>query len=69
MISPTIIGERLLNLLTEKNVSREEEALAVGVSSSAVAMYETGRRIPRDTVKLRIAEYFGESIESIFFAQ
>ena len=69
MISPTIIGERLLNLRTEKNVSREEEALAVGVSSSAVAMYETGRRIPRDTVKLRIAEYFGESIESIFFAQ
>lgn len=39
------------------------------ISKSALAMYERGERIPRDEVKIRIAQHFGVSIESIFFAQ
>ena len=40
----------------------------MGVSFSALCMYETGRRIARDEVKLRLAGYYGVPVEDIFFA-
>ncbi len=47
--------------------SREEVALACGVSSSAISMYETGARIPSDDVKQKIATYYGKRVGEIFF--
>ena len=41
-------------------------AKALGISVSALSMYEQGNRIPRDEVKIRMAEYYGISIESLF---
>lgn len=60
------IGERLRKLRGEK--SREEVAYANGISVSALTMYETGQRIPRDEIKVKLSTYFGVSIISIFFA-
>lgn len=50
--------------------AESQQALAdkLNISKSALAMYERGERIPRDEVKVRIAQHFGVSIESIFFA-
>lgn len=50
--------------------AESQQALAdkLKISKSALAMYERGERIPRDEVKIRIAQHFGVSIESIFFA-
>lgn len=59
------IAGRLLELRGERK--REEVALAVGISSAALCMYETGNRIPQDEIKLRLAEYYGVSVDSIFF--
>lgn len=59
------IAKKLVALRAEK--SREEVAKAIGVSLSAMAMYETGARIPRDETKKRIAKYFGVTVEEIFF--
>ena len=59
------IAERLLKL--RGNKSREEVANAVGVSVSAISMYENGERIPRDAIKLRFAEYYQKSVQEIFF--
>ena len=42
-------------------------AKAIGVSVSALAMYENGARIPRDETKRRIAEHYGRSVGEIFF--
>ena len=39
----------------------------VGISLSALSMYETGQRIPRDEIKLKIARRLNTSIESLFF--
>ena len=39
------------------NTSREVVAGAVGISVSALGMYEQGRRIPRDEVKVRLARF------------
>ena len=60
------IGKRLVSLRGARR--REEVAKAVGVSFSALCMYETGRRVARDEVKLRLADYYGVPVESIFFA-
>lgn len=61
-----IIGERLRALRGE--TTRAELAEALGVSVSAITMYESGDRIPRDEIKLKIANYFNASVEQIFFA-
>ena len=62
-----LIGKKLIDLRREK--SREEVAIDLKVSYSALQMYENGERIPRDEVKIRIANYFGVSVQSLFFEQ
>lgn len=61
------IGSRIRTLREGQNLSHESLANGLGVSMSAVAMYETGKRIPRDEIKIRIADYFHVPVESIFF--
>lgn len=60
-----MIAQRLLELRGEE--SRETVAAAVGVSVSAISMYENGERIPRDDVKIRFAKYYKKSVQEIFF--
>ena len=47
--------------------SAKEVANACGISTSALAMYETGKRIPKDTIKIRLAKYYNVSVETLFF--
>lgn len=51
------------------NLSQNEMAERLGISSSALAMYERGERIPRDEVKERIAHYFGLTVGALFFEE
>ena len=59
------LGQRLKALRGDK--SRDSVAIAVGISSSALGMYENNMRIPRDDVKKKLADYYGTSIQSLFF--
>ena len=61
------IGKRLTALRVLKNETQKTVAEAIGVSESSLAMYESGERIPRDAVKIRIAKHFCVSVQSIFF--
>lgn len=61
-----LIGKRLRDL--RGNVTQNETANALGISISALAMYENGNRIPRDEIKLKIAKHYGKTVEEIFFA-
>lgn len=63
----TQIGEELKTLRGDR--PREEIALAVGVTVSAIAMYESGARMPRDTVKTALAEYYGKTVGDLFFGE
>ena len=63
----SVIGKRLLDLRTKSKKTGEEVAIACGISRSALTMYETGARIPRDEIKVKLASYYGASVESIFF--
>lgn len=65
MIDAKIIGERLQILRGTK--TREEVANAVGVSISAMSMYENGERIPRDGIKIAFSRYYGKTVQEIFF--
>lgn len=47
--------------------TRKEVAEAVGISVSALQMYENGARVPRDETKIKIADYYGTSVGDIFF--
>lgn len=58
-------GEMLKLLRGEK--TQEEIARAIGITKSSWAMYERGERTPRDEVKVQIAQYFGKTVQEIFF--
>lgn len=59
-------GKRLIALRGDK--SQETVAKDVGISTSALGMYETEQRIPRDEIKIALAKYFNTTVEAIFFA-
>ena len=60
-------AEKLKKLRDQKGISQLELSKKIGVSPSSITMYEQGERVPRDSVKIKIADYFGVTVESIFF--
>lgn len=61
------VAERLV--AARGNRKREEVAAAVGVSLSAIAMYESGGRVPRDETKIKLADYYNTTVQELFFNQ
>ncbi len=59
------MAKKLIKLRGSK--TREIVAKDIGVSISALAMYETGKRIPRDEIKVKLSKYYKTSVEDIFF--
>lgn len=59
------VGTILKNL--RGNLSQKEVAEAIGITKSAWAMYERDERMPRDEVKIRIADFFDTPVQEIFF--
>jgi hypothetical protein len=64
-INAFAIGERLKRLRGDRTLKEVSER--VGISESALSMYENGARIPRDEIKIKLANYYKETIQSIFF--
>ena len=60
------IGERIRQLRGDKTVNTVASALKI--SDSTLRMYESGERIPRDCTKIKIAQYFGITIEELFYS-
>lgn len=58
-------GAKLKELRGAK--SQQEAAAGIGITKSALAMYERDERVPRDEVKAKIAAYYGVSILFLFF--
>lgn len=66
MINPIKVGKRLIVL--RGNKTQEKVASDCGISTSALAMYETGKRMPRDEIKVKLARYYNTTVEELFFA-
>jgi putative transcriptional regulator len=71
LINTQLVGRRKImnNKLVKLRGTRtqEEIANAIGISISAIGMYETGQRVPRDEIKVKLANFYNVSIESLFF--
>ena len=64
-MNPKAIGRRLVELRGIK--TEDEVSKALGISRSALCMYETGERIPRDPIKIKIANYYNKTVQELFF--
>lgn len=67
MFDRSLIAKKLTELRQKKQKTQQEVASALGLSVSAIAMYEAGVRIPRDEVKLALAQYYQTTVGYIFF--
>ncbi|MBR2080042.1 MAG: helix-turn-helix transcriptional regulator [Oscillospiraceae bacterium] len=67
MKSAKEIGKDLVALRGDS--SREYVANAVGVSVSALQMYENGERRPRDETKCALAKLFHTTVGALFFGE
>ena len=59
------VGERLVKL--RGNRTQQEVADTVGISVSAMGMYERGERIPRDEIKIKLAKEYNTTVQDLFF--
>ena len=64
-MNPEKIARELVELRGNKTI--KEVADANGISVSALSMYEAAKRIPRDEIKVRLADYYGVDVSSLFF--
>ena len=55
-------GIRLKELRNEKKLNQDELANILGISPSAVGMYERNQREPDDEMKFKIANFFNVSV-------
>ncbi len=56
-------AQRLEKLRTEKNISRVELAGKMGLPKLSVEKFETGRLTPSKDQQLKLAKFFGVSVE------
>jgi transcriptional regulator with XRE-family HTH domain len=59
------IGARLRELRGDR--SQQEVAAALGLTAMAISSYERGERVPLDKIKIQLAEYYGKTVQEIFF--
>lgn len=57
-------GERLVELRGER--SQAEVAKAVGIATSTLGMYETEQRVPGDSIRVALANYFRTTVQKNF---
>lgn len=49
-----------------KDITQQDLAVAVGVSRQTINSIEAARYVPSTVLALKIARYFGKSVEDIF---
>lgn len=62
-----------MNELTElrktHNLSQKELAEKLGLSQPMIAMMEAGERRGSDATKLKVAKFFGKTVDELFFTK
>jgi len=65
IINRNEIGILLMQLRGDR--TQREVAMALNISEPAIRHYESGKRIPKDNIKIKIASYYGKKVDEIFF--
>lgn len=66
-VSDNYIKDNLKFLRERKKLTQTAVSKALGVNASTYNAWETGQNIPRDEMKVKIAEFYGLSVGYIFF--
>ncbi len=62
----TVLGLRIRKLRIEKKLSQLELAKYLNISNTTLSQYESGKRMPGDEIKIKIAQYFNVSLDYLF---
>ena len=62
------IGRRLRELRGFDR-TQEEVANSINIDRSMISLYESGKAIPTDEIKIALADYYGVSVGSLFYAE
>ena len=62
------MGNRIRMLREELGQTKRFVAKQTGISYSSICQYEYGLRFPSDANKVKLASYFGCSVEYLFYA-
>lgn len=60
-----MLGKKIKELRLENNITQEDLAKQVGVSTSMIGMYETGARKPSYEVLIKMANYFNVTTDHL----
>lgn len=66
-VSDNYIKDNLKFLRERKKLTQTAISKALGVNPSTYNAWETGQNIPRDEMKVKIADFYGLSVGYIFF--
>lgn len=61
-----INASRIKELRENRNISQEKLAEKIGISKSAISMYEQGSRIAPMKIQEKIADFFGVSLDYLW---
>ena len=61
------IGKRLHDMRVQRGLTLTAVGKELGVTRIAVYYYETGQRMPRDAVKVKLALLYGKSVLELFY--
>jgi len=66
IMTGNILGNRIADLRKSSKLSQIEFSKILNISNTTLSQYESGKRIPSDDVKLKIADYFEVSLDYLF---
>lgn len=58
----------LIKLRIDRGLNQKQAAQEIGISQSMLSALEQGYRSGSDATKIKIAKFYGQSVEFIFFA-
>ena len=61
------IGDILKELRLAKKKTVSEAARDIGITPGALSNYENNIRVPRDSIKIAISDYYKRPIQKIFY--
>lgn len=66
-MSDNYIKDNLKYLRERKGLTQAAISRELGINSTTYNAWETGQNIPRDEMKVKIADFYGLSVGYIFF--
>lgn len=63
-----MVNKTLIKLRIDFGLKQADAAKKIGISQSMLSLLERGIISGTDTTKIKVANFYGKSVESIFFA-